>query len=158
MTDLIERELALPASLRDVWRAITDPKWLAGWLADEVELELRPGGEASFKLGDELRTGWVEEVSAPGELAPGPSELATGPGEDVHDPGDGRDSGTGRLAFWWARDDEPASRVELVITEISDEQTHLRVVETRPLEILDLVGVPLGGYGPTRFGPALVAA
>ena len=135
MPDLIERELSLPASVADVWRAITDPDWLAGWLADEVQLELRPGGEASFRLGDEMRTGWVEEVSSPAE-----------------------DRGTGCLAFWWARDDEPASRVELVISETADERTRLRVVETRPLEILDLVGVPLGGYGPTRFGPALVAA
>ena len=45
-----------------------------------------------------------------------------------------------------------------MISETADERTRLRVVETRPLEILDLVGVPLGGYGPTRFGPALVAA
>ena len=135
MTDLIERELSLPASVADLWQAITDPEWLAGWLADDVELELRPGGEASFTLGDEVRTGWVEEVTAPGE-----------------------NDGTGCLAFWWARGDEPVSRVELVITSISDELTRLRVVETRPLEILDLVGVPLGGYGPTRFGPALVAA
>ena len=135
MPDLIERELSLPASVADVWRAITDPHWLAGWLADEVQLELRPGGEASFRLGDEVRTGWVEEVSSPAE-----------------------DRATGCLAFWWARDDEPASRVELVISETADERTWLRVVETRPLEVLDLIGVPLGGYGPTRFGPALVAA
>lgn len=135
MPDLIERELSLPASVADVWRAITDPHWLAGWLADEVQLELRPGGEASFRLGDEVRTGWVEEVSSPAE-----------------------DRGAGCLAFWWARDDEPASRVELVISETADARTWLRVVETRPLEVLDLIGVPLGGYGPTRFGPALVAA
>jgi uncharacterized protein YndB with AHSA1/START domain len=135
MTDLIERELSLPASAADVWRAITDPEWLSGWLADDVELELRPGGEASFKLGDEEWAGWVEEASAPSE-----------------------NGGTGCLAFWWARDDEPASRVELVVTEVSDERTQLRVIETRPLEILDLVGVPLGGTRSTRFGPALVAA
>ncbi len=137
MTDLIERELSLPAPLTDVWRAITDPRWLSGWLADEVELELRPGGEASFRLGDEVRSGWVEEVTAP-----------------LADP----ERGTGCLAFWWALDDEPASRVELLLTPISDRETLLRVVETRPLEVLDLVGVPLGGHGPTRFGPALVAA
>ncbi len=135
MTDLIQRELHLPAAPDDVWRAITDPEWLSGWLADQVELELRPGGEASFRLGQEVRTGWVEEVTAP-----------------CHD------GGSGRLAFWWARDDEPASRVELVLTGLSERQTRLRVVETRPLEILDLVGMPLRGYGPARFGPALVAA
>jgi len=137
MTDLIERELALPAPAADVWRAITDPGWLTGWLADEVELELRPGGDARFLIGDEVRNGWVEEVSAPSENL---------------------DRGTGCLAFWWALDDEPASRVELILTPISERETHLRVVETRPLEILDLVGVPLRGHGSTRYGPALVAA
>ena len=133
MTDLIERELDLPAAPADVWRAITDPEWLSGWLADEVALDLRPGGEARFEFGDEVRDGWVEEVSAP-------------------------DGGAGRLAFWWARDDEPASRVELVVIEIDERQTRLRVTETRPLEILDLVGIPFGGPGGVRYGPALVAA
>ncbi len=141
MTDLIERELALPVPAADVWRAITDPEWLSGWLADDVELDLRPGGDARFLFGDELRSGWVEEVSAPASV------------EDSQ-------TGAARLAFWWARDDEPASRVELVLTPVSATETHLRVVETRPLEILDLVGVPLGGNGhrQTRFGPSLVAA
>jgi uncharacterized protein YndB with AHSA1/START domain len=133
MTDLIERELALPVAADDVWHAITDPAWLSGWLADRVQLELWPGGEAYFLLGDEVRTGWVEQVAPP-------------------------DSGPGRLAFWWACGEEPASRVELVVTPIAERQTRLRVVETRPLEILDLVGMPIGGPGPTRFGPALVAA
>ncbi|MGO9822019.1 MAG: SRPBCC family protein [Solirubrobacteraceae bacterium] len=133
MTDLIERELDLAAAPADVWRAITDPEWLSGWLADSVALDLRPGGEARFQFGDEVRDGWVEEVSSPGD-------------------------GAGRLAFWWARGDEPASRVELVVSELDDSRTRLRVVETRPLEILDLVGIPFGGAGPTRFGPALVAA
>ena len=41
-----------------------------GWLADEVELELRPGGDASFRIGDEVRTGWVEEVRAPAGATP----------------------------------------------------------------------------------------
>lgn len=133
MADLIERELDLPAATADVWRAITDPQWLSGWLADAVALDLRPGGEARFELGDEVRDGWVEEVSAP-------------------------DGGAARLAFWWARDDEPATRVELTLIAIDDERTRLRVTETRPLEILDLVGIPFGGSGGLRYGPALVAA
>ncbi len=54
-------------------------------------------------------------------------------------------------------DDEPASRVELKIEERGD-GTRLRVVETRPLEVLDLVGVPLPGLGGAGYGPALVAA
>ena len=137
MTDLIERELSLPAPADDVWDAVTDPDRLAGWLADEVTLELWPGGEASFRFGDEVRRGWVEEVSAPGDCA---------------------NNEPGRLTFWWARDDEPASRVELVVQARGDEHTVVRVVETRPLEVLDLVGVPLRGFDQTRLGPSLVAA
>ena len=141
MTDRIQRELKLDALPEAVWQAVTDPAWLADWLADEVLLELWPGGEARFRIGVEIRTGWVEEVSPP---RPG-------------SPGD-RGGGVGRLAFWWAPDGEPASRVELQLTPIDGEATRLRVVETRPLEILDLVGVPLPGQGGSAYGPALVAA
>jgi uncharacterized protein YndB with AHSA1/START domain len=137
MTDLIERQLDLPASPVEVWQALTDPAWLESWLADVVLLELWPGGEAQFTVGDRVRTGWVEEVSPPRD--------------------DDRDAGAGRLAFWWAQDDEPATRVELALSPLPD-GTRLRVIETRPLQVLDLVGIPLPGPGGSRFGPALVAA
>jgi uncharacterized protein YndB with AHSA1/START domain len=135
MSDKIERELELPATVQTVWQALTDPDFLAEWLADEVWLDLRPGGEARFVTGDEVRTGWVEEVSPPGEDGPG----------------------SGRLAFWWAVDDEPATRVSVSVTGSEDGGSVVRVVETRPLEVLDLVGVPLPGHGGRTFGPALVA-
>jgi uncharacterized protein YndB with AHSA1/START domain len=124
MSDRIERELWLPVPRDAVWEAITGD----GWLADRVQLDLRPGGDAEFESAGRVRTGWVEEVSAPE-----------------------------RLSFWWAADDEPASRVELHVEEQGD-ATRLRVVETRPLEVLDLVGMPLPGAGGRTFGPALVAA
>ena len=139
MTDRIERELELPSSPDEVWQTLTDPAWLALWLADEVTLELIPGGEARFRIGDQVRSGWVEEISPP-------------------DPGVGVQRGRGRLAFWWAHDEEPASRVELVLIPIEAGRTLLRVVETRPLEVLDLVGIPLPGLGGATYGPALVAA
>ena len=124
MADRIERELLLPASASEVWEAVIAP----GWLAEEVTLDLRPGGDALFRSGAEVKTGWVEEVAAPA-----------------------------RLAFWWSADGEPASRVELTIEPRSD-ATRLRVIETRPLELLDLVGMPLPGASGRSFGPALVAA
>jgi uncharacterized protein YndB with AHSA1/START domain len=93
-----------------------------------VRLDLNPGGDAEFELDGRVRTGWVEDVSAPE-----------------------------RLSFWWAVDDEPASRVELKLQPQAD-GTRLRIVETRPLDRLDLVGVPLPGTGGAIFGPALVAA
>jgi uncharacterized protein YndB with AHSA1/START domain len=124
MSNRIERELVLPASREEVWEAVIRD----GWLAEEVDLDLRPGGDASFRSPEKLKTGWVEEARAPA-----------------------------RLAFWWAADGEPASRVELTLRD-DGAHTRLRVVETRPLEVLDLVGVPLPGLGGATFGPALVAA
>jgi hypothetical protein len=130
MDDRVQRELWLEATAAEVWEAVT----AEGWLADEVHLELWPGGEAWFRDSDDVRTGWVEEALAP-----------AGAGT------------AGRLAFWWAVDGEPASRVELTIDEI-DERTRLRIVEARPLEILDLVGMPLSHHSGRTYGPALLAA
>ncbi len=132
MTDRIERELTLDAAVGDVWDAVTGH----GWLAEEVELELWAGGEARFRSDGEQRRGWVEHVSPPAE-------------DRVH---------PARLSFWWADGDEPASRVELTIEPLDDERSRIRVVETRPLELLDLVGTPLPGTGGRTHGPALVAA
>jgi uncharacterized protein YndB with AHSA1/START domain len=124
MSERIERELWLPASPEAVWEAVTSD----GWLAERVSLDLRPGGAAEFETGDRVRSGWVEDVSAPS-----------------------------RLSFWWSDDDEPASRVEIRI-DAGEDSTRLRIVESRPLEVLDLIGVPLPGAGGATFGPALVAA
>jgi uncharacterized protein YndB with AHSA1/START domain len=149
MIDQIEREMDLPASPSDVWRSITDPDSLSTWLGDEVELDLTPGGDARFRLGEEIRTGWVEEVSPPDGDA------------DASDLGSDGEPVVARLVFWWSRDDEPASRVELLLIPLSDSETRLRVAETRPLEVLDVVGIPLPGgpsYGGASYGPSLVAA
>ena len=134
MTERIERQVELPASLELAWKAVTDPDWLALWLADEIHIDLHPGGEAYFRIGTETRRGWVEEMCPP----------------------DDRDGG--RLAFWWAVDEEPASRVELTVTATGSDRTRLRVVESRPLDVLELVGTPLPGVGGATYGPALVAA
>ena len=125
MTERIERELSIDALVEDVWVAITAD----GWLADEVELDLRPGGDARFRSGEALKTGWVEEALAPW-----------------------------RLSFWWAPDGEPASRVELALEQALEGGTRLRVLESRPLDVLDLIGVPLSRPGGASYGPALVAA
>jgi uncharacterized protein YndB with AHSA1/START domain len=127
MSERVRREVLLPASVQDVWDAVTSD----GWLAKEVRLDLRPGGEAHFKLASGVKTGWIEEVTVAPDRA--------------------------RLAFWWSREGEPASRVELTLEE-RHEAVRLRIVETRPLELLDLVGVPLPGVSGPAFGPALLAA
>jgi uncharacterized protein YndB with AHSA1/START domain len=136
MTDLVQRELELATTPEETWPALTDPAWLSAWLANEVELDCVPGGAARFVLDDGVREGWVEEVCPPDEDA----------------------DGHGRLTFWWTRAEEPASRVELEISPLAEGGTLLRVAETRPLEALDLVGIPLPGTGTHGYGPVLVAA
>jgi uncharacterized protein YndB with AHSA1/START domain len=136
MTDRIERRCRLDAAPAEVWRALSDPDWLRSWFAEEAELELAPGGEARFVVEGREHSGWVEEVLPPGT------------------------AGSGRLTFWWQHGDEPASRVSFEL-EPDGDGTRLRIVEARPLELLDLVGIPLrdaGGAGGASFGPALVAA
>jgi hypothetical protein len=54
-------------------------------------------------------------------------------------------------------DDEPASRVSISVTSRDEGASVVRIVETRPLAVLDLVGVPLPGHGGRSYGPALVA-
>jgi uncharacterized protein YndB with AHSA1/START domain len=131
MTDMIEREQLLPAPAERVWDLVTGH----GWLADEVELELVPGGEARFRSDDAVKNGWVEDALAPG---------------------DGDDGG--RLVFWWADEGDLATRVELTLEPVGEGATRLRVVESRPLEDLDVVGIPMPGTGEQSYGPAMLAA
>jgi uncharacterized protein YndB with AHSA1/START domain len=139
MTERIDRELVLDVDIAALWLALTDDGWLEQWLADEVELDLRPGGEARFRIGEAQRSGWVEEIKPPR-------------------PAGRSGRGSARLTFWWSQDDEPASRVEFELTAEEENRTLLRVSETRPLDVLDLIGTRLPGSGGGSYGPALVAA
>ena len=130
--DSVERGLVLHAPPEDLWEEIIT----SGFLAEEVQLELRPGGEATFLSRDEVKNGWVEEAIPPAE-----------------DP-----DGTGRLTFWWGVGEDPATRVELTLEPEGEGHTRLRVVESRPLELLDVVGIPLPGSGGSARGPAMLAA
>lgn len=126
----IDRELVIPAAVDDVWEIVIGD----GWLAEEVALELFPGGDARFVGRDSTRNGWVEEVEPP----------------------DGGDR-VARLVFWWGPESEPASRVELTLEPEGEGVTRLRVAETRPLDVLDLTGIPLPGSGGHSYGPSMLA-
>jgi uncharacterized protein YndB with AHSA1/START domain len=64
---MIRKEIILPASRDEVWEALTDPRELERWFANDVALDLRPGGAAIFRWGNgECRRATVTEVE-PGE-------------------------------------------------------------------------------------------
>lgn len=130
MLEQIERELVVDAPPEDVWAVVTS----SGWLASDVQLELVPGGEAAFSCDEWSKQGWVEEAVAP-------------EGDDA-----------GRLIFWWSADSEPATRVDLTLEPEGEGFTRLRVVEARPLEVLDIVGIPLPGAGGASHGPVMLVA
>ena len=73
------------------------------------------------------RTGFVEEVEAP------------------H-----------RLSFWWSAPGEEATRVEIELEDAGGE-TVLRVLESRPLAMLDLRGVEFVVSAPSRPAPEMIA-
>lgn len=97
----VERSVLLPASPEEVWEAITDELLLSEWLAPEVELDPREGGELVCRYED-------------GEERRGEVELA----EEAE-----------RLSFRWWREDSGPSRVELVLDAVAD-GTRLTVIES----------------------------
>jgi uncharacterized protein YndB with AHSA1/START domain len=59
----VQREIVVPAPVEEVWSALTEPDRLEEWFANDVELDLEPGGTGTFRWndGDERRV-VVEEV------------------------------------------------------------------------------------------------
>ena len=67
---MIRREIVLPAPREDVWEALTDAERLAEWFANDVDIDLRPGGGASFRWSNgEERHATVTEVDPERRLA-----------------------------------------------------------------------------------------
>ena len=67
---MIRKQIVLPAGRDEVWAALTDPRQLEEWFANDVELDLRPGGEARFSGGNgESRTAIVSVVVPEERLA-----------------------------------------------------------------------------------------
>ena len=100
----VRREIVLEAPVEDVWEAITDPEQLGEWFANEVELDVREGGEGRFRWADgETRDASIDTVEP-----------------------------RRRLGFTWAEPGEDATRVDLFLEEVADGATRLTVVESAP--------------------------
>jgi uncharacterized protein YndB with AHSA1/START domain len=48
----VEREIVVPETPDEVWKALTESERLEEWFASEAELDARPGGEGVFRWGD----------------------------------------------------------------------------------------------------------
>src|SRR5881275_883486 len=67
---MVRREIVLPNPREEVWEALTDPERLEDWFANDVDLDLRPGGGASFRWSNgEERHATVTEVEPERRLA-----------------------------------------------------------------------------------------
>ena len=59
----VQREIVVPAPVEEVWSALTEPERLEEWFANDVELDLEPGGVGTFRWDDgDERHAVVEEV------------------------------------------------------------------------------------------------
>ena len=127
----VHRERVLAADRETAWAQLADPEALAGWLADEVDLdEVAPGAEGVLRWDDgAVRLVAVEEVA------------------------EGR-----RVAMRWEDPERlaPDTLVELTLDDHPDGAV-LRVVEV-PLVALRAVAVALGPAATGRSGPVALAA
>ena len=97
----VKRTVLLDARPTKVWEALTDEALLSEWLAPEVELDPREGGELVCRFEDgEERRGEVAVV------------------EEAE-----------RLAFTWHREKGGESWVEWIVDAVAD-GTRLTVIET----------------------------
>ena len=48
----VTREIVFPESPKEVWEALTDPEQLEEWFANDVELDVREGGDGVFRWDD----------------------------------------------------------------------------------------------------------
>ena len=61
----VSREIVFASPVEEVWSAVTEAERLEEWFANDVDLDLRPGGAAVFRWANgEQRTAVVEEVEA----------------------------------------------------------------------------------------------
>ena len=58
----IVREVVFPAPPEEVWEALTEPERLEEWFANDVELDVRPGGAGVFRWDDGEVAFTLEEV------------------------------------------------------------------------------------------------
>jgi uncharacterized protein YndB with AHSA1/START domain len=98
----VTRELVVPAELDDVWDALTSPERLEEWFANDVELDVTPGGDGVFRWeSGEVKRALVETV----------------------------DEGRGLSMRWWDEETGETTTVAIAVEEV-DAGTRVVVTET----------------------------
>jgi uncharacterized protein YndB with AHSA1/START domain len=123
----VRRETILAVDRETAWAALCDPRELATWLADEVELEIEAGAEGTLRwhTGEE-RHAVVEEVQEHRRIA----------------------------LQWWEPGGDP-SIVELTLDDVPG-GTRLVVIEL-PVVALRVVGSVFDGAHDATRGPQMAA-
>jgi uncharacterized protein YndB with AHSA1/START domain len=68
--DTVEREVIYSQPIERVWAALTEPERMRQWFCNAgAEIDLRPGGEASFKWDHGTSRAIVETVDPPRQFA-----------------------------------------------------------------------------------------
>ena len=129
MADEVEREITVPVPPDEAWTLVTDAEELQRWLAPEVEIDLRDGGEVRI-VGDDgsERRGTVELVEAPR-----------------------------RLRFAWTAPDGDPSIVEISV-DPEEDGSRIRVSERPVVEPVAAIGVVLEFPVSRTRGPLALAA
>jgi uncharacterized protein YndB with AHSA1/START domain len=124
----VEREITVPMGPEEAWDLVTRREHLEQWLAPEVEIDVRDGGDVRV-VGDDgvERTGTVELVDAPN-----------------------------RLRFTWETGEERPTIVEISVSPIED-GTRIGVVEREPIRI-EAAGDNVVQLRRLRDEPVLLAA
>ena len=98
----VNRDVDLDLAPDALWHLVSDPAEMSGWLGDEVDLDVRPGGTGTIADGDRvIRDVRVDQVDA------------------------------GRLVLrWWDRASPLESEVVLEVIGRPDGGSRLRISET----------------------------
>ena len=67
MQDIIKSSVTIPADIETVWEALTTREGIESWFGDEIQIDLTPGGEASFGWSEYAETAHaiVQDVVRP---------------------------------------------------------------------------------------------
>ena len=104
--DTINREIVIDAPPTVVWAIVTEAQHLSGWLSDEAEIDLRPGGSMRLTWhGHGTYTARIETVDPPHTFA----------------------------FRWQTREGEPSEANSTLVTitlDVEGDGTRLRVIES----------------------------